>query len=198
MASEPSGAPASRDLPLKPSEILIRASFYQRLYWPRDATNLDFAEWSTVFGEAKMTTALLTGSRITATSWRRAMKVAASRRRSPAPSGASRPESRSGGPTLHSPTDKASPRPAGSLYGLCLSRPAGRTSTTERCPQPASRNAGLKPWVKVQSAGWVHIGSARTAHGVCRSASDTERPSCAIHGGSIMEVCVPGTGTTTI
>lgn len=30
------------------------------------------------------------------------------------------------------------------------------------CPQPASCETGFHPWVKVQSAGWVNIGSART------------------------------------
>ncbi len=39
-------------------------------------TNLTFSEWSSVFGDAKMTTALLsTASRTTATSWRQAMRA---------------------------------------------------------------------------------------------------------------------------
>ena len=53
-------------------------------------TNLDFAEWSTVFGDAKMTTA----SRITATSWRQATRAIDSCTAAPRRRSASRPESR--------------------------------------------------------------------------------------------------------
>jgi DNA replication protein DnaC len=46
-------------------------------------TNLSFAEWGSVFGDAEMTTAMLIGSRITATSSRPATSPGASKRARP-------------------------------------------------------------------------------------------------------------------